>query len=386
MRQAKPSLRTTLRLNLMVIGGLLAALMGTIATASSLGPKAAAIKISVSHHCGAVKACFSRLQDALDAASKVSVDQPILIDMDRGDYYEKVTIARPNLWLKGKGKNQTRLYFDAVAQTSGKYHRNQWGTPGSATLTINAKDVRVSSMSIENRFDYLANDALPDGHAAKISNSQGVAVLLDIDSDRVSFDKTALIGYQDTLFANGKRAYFNRSEISGNVDFIFGNGQVLIENSLIKTRRRSAVLKPNEYHSFIAAPSTQLSQKLGIIFYRSKLVREAGVPDASVALGRPWHPTTTFADGRYADPNAVGQSSFIDCFMDKHIHPDHWTFMNGTARDGTKTAVFRPQDARFTQTGSKGPGAKANDIGMKLYDIGSIDEIKALFFKDWQRP
>ena len=136
-------------------------------------------------------------------------------------------------------------------------------------------------------------------------------------------------------------------------------------------------------HSFISAPSTQLSQRLGIVIYRSRLTRERGVPDGSVALGRPWHPTTTFPDGRYADPEAVGYAVFIDCRMDAHIHPQRWTTMNGTARDGSKTAVFRPQDSRFADVGSRGPAAPKVDIGMAWSEKLGIDEIKALFFAGW---
>jgi pectinesterase len=343
-----------------------------------------------SHHytvkgqCGSQPNCFATVQSAVDAAGRDTSGEWLIIDVAAGDYYEKVTITRPKLSLRGKGTSKTRLHFDAVAQTAGKYHRNNWGTPGSATLTIDAEDVTVEGLSVENTFDYLSNDALPDGDPKKIGNSQGVALLLDIHSDRVKVLKSALVGYQDTLFANGKRVFIDASTISGNIDFIFGNGQVLIEDSTIITRNRTAPLKPGEFHSFIAAPSTQLSQPMGVVVHRSRLLREDGVPDASVALARPWHPTTTFADGRYADPNAVGQASFIDCFMDAHIHPDHWTSMNGTARDGTKTAVFQPQESRFMESGSSGPGARHNDIGITWRSDRDIGAIREAFFTGWK--
>lgn len=327
--------------------------------------------------------CFTTLQAALDAAAKDTGDDWITIDVAAGQYYEKVTISRNRIAVKGQGAENTRIYYDAVAQTAGHYHRKNWGTPGSATLTVNADQVRIEGVTIENSFDYLANDALSEGDTRKVPNSQAVAVLLDIDSDRVSFAKTAMLGYQDTLFANGKRVHIRDSLIAGNVDFIFGNGAVLIEDSTIKTRRRAVPYTKGDFDSFIVAPSTQLSQPIGIVIYRSRLVREAGVPDGGVALGRPWHPTTVFPDGRYADPNAVGQASFIDCFMDAHIHPDHWTSMNGTARDGTKTAVFRAQDSRFYETGSYGPGAPHKDIGMKWSDPMPIDKVRKLFFEGW---
>ncbi|WP_083811422.1 pectinesterase family protein [Asticcacaulis biprosthecium] len=347
---------------------------------------AAEVRYEVSDRCAARPNCFGAIQAAVDAAGRDTGGRWAVIDIAAGDYYEKVTVTRSRVRLRGQGVGKTRLYFDAVAQTAGKYHRNNWGTPGSATLTIDADQVDIEGMTIENSFDYLANDALPDGDAAKIGNSQGVTLLLDIHSDRVRVAKSALVGNQDTLFANGGRVWIRDSSVSGNIDFIFGNGRVLIEASDIITRRRAAALKPGDYHSFIAAPSTQLTQAMGIVIYRSRLMREPGVPDASVALGRPWHPTTTFADGRYADPNAVGQASFLDCWMDAHIHPDHWTVMNGTARDGTKTAVFRPQDSRFFEMGSQGPGARHNDIGIVWQGGLGIDAVRKAFFEGWPQP
>jgi pectinesterase len=333
--------------------------------------------------CRGIPACFESIQAALDAAAQTDSADWVRIDVGPGDYYEKITVQRGRTRLSGHGPNRTRIHFDAVAQTAGRYHRANWGTPGSATLSINADQVIVEGIAVENTYDYLSNDALPEGDARKIANSQAVALLLDVASDRVYVDRAKLVGYQDTLFANGKRALIRRSLIAGNVDFIFGNGQLLVEDSEIRSRTRAARMVSNEIHSFIAAPSTPLTQRFGIVINRSHLTRERGVPDGVVALGRPWHPTTNFADGRYADPDAVGYALYIDCRMDAHIHPERWTTMNGTARDGSKTAVFRPQDSRFAEVGSRGAAVHKADIGMSWTERLSIDEIKALFFGGW---
>jgi len=336
--------------------------------------------------CAGVPRCHQSIQAALDAAEQDARAGWVIVDVAPGDYREKVTIRRALTLLRGSGQSKTRLHFDAVAENSGRYHRRNWGTPGSATLTIDADQVTVSGFTLENTFDFLANDALPDGHAAKLSNSQAVALLLDIHSDRVYLHEVALLGFQDTLFANGRRALIRRSLIAGNVDFIFGGGQLLIEDSVVRSRPRAAALPAGELESFITAPSTQLSQLVGIVVYRSRLEREPGVRDGAVALGRPWHPTTTFADGRYADPDAVGQASFIDCFMDAHISRDGWSSMNGTARSGAKTDVFLPQDSRFFEFGSHGPGAQRKNIGIKWQEHPRIEEIRRIMFEGWPDP
>jgi len=364
-----------------LIAGLpLAAAMLLPAPASARAPDTFFVRA----HCSkASAACHTSIAAALAAAEQDRTGRWITIRIAPGDYREKPVVTRDRIRLIGSGAGKTHLHFDAVAQTAKAYHRAGWGTPGSATLTIDAKDVVVTGLSVENRYDYLANDALADGDPAKIGNPQAVALLLDIHSDRVLLEHVDLLGYQDTLFANGGRALIRASLIAGNVDFIFGNGQLLIEDSEIQSRRRSAPYQAGEFQSFIAAPSTQASQEHGIVFYRSRLTREDGVPDGAVALARPWHPTTTFADGRYADPRAVGQVTFIDCFMDRHIHPDHWTSMHGTSRVGTMTDIFRPQDSRFTETGSHGPGAVARDIGMSWKGQHDIRMIRQDFLQGW---
>ena len=338
---------------------------------------------SVRAECGSQARCFPTIQAALDASAKDDSGTWVTVDVAPGHYHEKLTISRPKTRLVGHGADTTRIEFNEVAQTAGHYHRSNWGTPGSATVTVDADEIDISGVTIENSYDFLANDALPAGDPKKISNSQGVAFLADIHSDRVRLLNTSLIGNQDTLFANGKRVLIRKSFISGNIDFIFGNGEVLIEDSTIESRRRATPFVTGEFQSFVTAPSTPLAQEIGIVIYRSRLTREAGVPDGSVALGRPWHPTTTFADGRYADPNAVGQASFIDDYMDAHIRNDHWTEMGGTARDGSKTAKFQPQDSRFFESGSSGPGGAHSDIGIKWTGKPDIGHIHAVFFDGW---
>ncbi|WP_010545676.1 pectinesterase family protein [Sphingomonas elodea] len=359
-----------------------AALLGTMLTGVAA---AASPAYQVSTRCGTTPRCFPTLQGALDAAAGDRSTSWTSITIAPGTYREKPVVRRDRVRITGAGADRTRIVFGAVAETAGRYDPAQWGTPGSATLTIHASDVTVRGLTIENDFDYLANDALAAGDSKKVGASQGVALLLDTDSDRVAFDGVSLLGYQDTLFTRGRRAWFRRGLIAGNVDFIFGSGMLLIEDSEIRSRRRAQPTPPGEYASFITAPSTPLSQPIGIVIHRSRLTREAGVADGSVALGRPWHPTTRFPDGRYADPQAVGQASFLDCTMDAHIHPDHWTSMAGTARDGTKTAIFRPEESRFSESGSTGPGARRNPQAIRWTAALPIAAVRARLFEGWQQ-
>jgi pectinesterase len=352
-------------------------------TACVSRPPEAQVRFVVREDCAGAPRCFATIQAALDAAEGAQAEGWLRVDVAPGHYHEKVTLRRSKTRLHGSGAARTFLRFDAVAETAGHYHRDHWGTAGSATLTIDADNVIVEGITVENTFNYLSNDALAEGDPRKIANSQALALLVDKHSDRVLVQESTLLGYQDTLFADGKRVLVRRSVIAGNVDFIFGAGQLLIVDSTIRTRPRAAAFTPGEVQSIITAPSTPRAQAMGLVVYRSSLTREAGVPDGSVALGRPWHPTRNFPDGRYADPDAVGQASYIDCYMDGHIHREHWTSMPGTARDGTKTHVFMPQDARFFESGSRGPGARHAEIGMRWDAALSVAEIERVLLRDW---
>ncbi|MCP8900858.1 pectinesterase family protein [Gilvimarinus xylanilyticus] len=291
-----------------------------------------------------------------------------------GDYYEKVTIARDHVSLTGLSDTPPRLYFDAYANIAGVYHRDDWGTPGSATLTINAVGVHLHNLHIENSFDYLANDALSKDDPAKLPHTQAAALLLDVDSDKTLITDSIIDGYQDTVFADGGRSYFHNSRISGNVDFIFGDGLAVFENCQIVSRPRAKAFSPGDIQGHLSAPSTNIKQPYGLVFIDSRLEREAGVPDNSVSLGRPWHPTTTFADGRYADPDAIGSAIYINTWMDGHIRNEGWASMSGTARDGTKSRIFTPDESRFYELNSKGAGASDHSQRRTLSDT----EFKAL--------
>jgi len=254
-------------------------------------------------------------------------------------------------------------------------------------LSINAENVRVENLTIENTFDFLKNDEKEKKDPSKIRNSQAVAVFLDTSSDKVSFDGVRLFAYQDTLFVNGRRMYFSGGSISGNIDFIFGRGQALFENTKIISRPRAAPMQSDLPNAYITAPSTSIDSPYGLVFIRCELIAETGVEDGSVALGRPWHPTTQFSDGRYADPNAIGYAVFLNTYMGKHIAEQGWTSMHGTSIDGSKTARFYPKDSRFFERGTRGPGASgfAEYAERRKFSVGMSDEeIKLKVLNGWQ--
>lgn len=298
---------------------------------------------------GSFPTITAALQQAPDAA-----ESPYSIFIQNGIYRERILIDKPNITLIGEDRDKTIITAGAYAGQELPGSEELRGTFRTATLSVRAPDFSAQNLTIENSFDFLANDALSAEHPQKIRGTQAVALAIDGNADRVALNGVRVSGYQDTLYVNSGRSYFLDSVIEGNVDFIFGAGTALFENSDIVTRPRAHEMATAGY---VTAPSTDIKDAFGLVFLNCRLLKDPGVAPGSIALGRPWHPTKTFADGRYADPDAIGASVFIDTYMDNHISPTGWASMRGTGRDGSKSLVFEPADSRFFEHNSYGPGA-----------------------------
>ena len=322
---------------------------------------------------------YPTITAALDRAP-TSSEQPYVIYIRNGHYRERISVDKPNITLIGEDREKTLISYGAYAGQRVPDSDQELGTFRTATVTVRAPDFRAENLSIENSFDFLNNDGLPGGHPEKIRGTQAVALAIEDAADRSAFYRVRLAGFQDTLYVNSGRSYFLDSVIQGNVDFIFGAGRALFEDSDIVTRPRGKVMERTGY---LTAPSTNIDNPFGLVFLNCRLLKEAGVPAGSAALGRPWHPTTSFPDGRYADPDAIGASVFINTYMDDHIARDGWASMRGTSRDGTKSTVFKPENSRFFEYNSRGPGSAINDQRRQLSASETEKYTRAKILDGW---
>jgi len=276
-----------------------------------------------------------------------------VIFVRNGRYREKLTIDRARLTIVGESRDSTILTYDAAADTPSP-GGGTYGTRGSFTLRVVAPDFRAERLTIENSFDYVANAAKAEGDPTKLRNAQAVALMLDFGSDRTAFVDVRIVGHQDTLFPNAGRSWFYRCEVVGSVDFIFGAGQAVFEECDIVSRDRGS----RDNNGIVTAPSTDVAQPHGFLFVRSRLGKEhPAMAPASVVLGRPWHP--------YGNPDAVGSAVFIDCWMDDHIGATGWGRMSSTDSLGGRQ-WWEPEQARFYEFGTTGPGAVASPRRRRL--------------------
>lgn len=271
----------------------------------------------------------------------------VVIFVRNGRYREKLTVDRPYVTLRGESRDRTILTYDAAAGTP-RPEGGTYGTRGSYTLRIVAPGFHAEHLTIENAFDYPANFAKAADDPTRVRDAQAVALMLDMLSDRAVFDDVRITGYQDTLFPNAGRSYFVHCEIAGNVDFIFGAGVAVFDDCDIISRDRGSATN----NGYITAPSTPASQPYGFVFVHSRLKKERpSMAPASVTLGRPWHP--------YGAPGISSSAVFIDCWMDDHIGAKGWDRMSHV--DSTGQRIWNePEDARFFEYGSTGPGGVAS--------------------------
>ncbi len=310
---------------------------------------------------------YRTLNSALDAAPSNGKTSHVIF-IRNGRYHEKIVITKPNITLQGEQRDSTLLTFNDYSGIKNA-QGSSIGTWQCATLIVRAADFKAENLTVENAFDYLANDAKDNTDPTRTNEPQAVALMTDRGADCTILHNVRLSGYQDTLFTFAGRTFIDKSIIAGNIDFIFGAGQTVITHSEIVTRPRGRDTQ-GEPVGYITAPSTPLVEPHGLVIMNSRLIKESDrVPPRSCPLGRPWHPTTTFPDGRYGDPNAVGAAVFIHCWMDDHITEAGWDKMHGTSRKTGEKDWFYPDNpnhARFAEYSNSGPGAQINPSRKQL--------------------
>ncbi|MFV0449954.1 MAG: pectinesterase family protein [Vibrio sp.] len=281
------------------------------------------------------------IQQALDLAP--SNDTPFTILIKPGRYEEKLHITRPNTHLIGSSKSNTIIHYTSANGLLAKDGKI-WATYNSYVVNADASNITFQSLTIENSFDFIGNQRKANSDPSRISATQAVAMLVGHKGDQVQCRDCTLKSFQDTLYVSAGRSYFESTDIWGTVDFIFGGGTAVFNQCELICRWREDTTG-NEPLGFVSAPSTLIEQEYGLIFYRCELNKENDkVPENSYRLGRPWHPTTEFSDGAYANPNAIGHCAYIDCNFASHING--WDKMHGKAKDGTQM-WFYAEDSRF---------------------------------------
>ena len=245
---------------------------------------------------------FCTIDEAIGVC-RAFMDYHKVIYIKKGTYKEKLIIPQwlQNIELCGENRDETVITYDDHANI------NKMGTFRTYTLKIEANDITLKNLTIEN-------------NSARL----GQAVALHTEGDRLVFINCRFIGHQDTVYTGMPytRLFFKDCYICGTTDFIFGPSTAWFEDCTIESL----------VNSYVTAASTPADAAYGYIFNNCRLIAKAGVD--KVFLGRPWRD--------------YGYTLFMNCDLGAHIRPEGWHHWEKQ----------REQTARYLEYNNHGAGAQ----------------------------
>lgn len=248
---------------------------------------------------------FETIGKALAYAEKYR-DEEVTIHISPGSYHEKLEIRQKGLTLEGEDAKSTVITYDDCANDIMPDGEKR-GTFRSYTMLVDAPDVRLMNLTIEN--------------AAGPRPNAGQAVALYAEGEGIIVRNCRLLGDQDTLFTgplppkevlpggfrgpkefapriNGRQFYFD-CYICGGVDFIFGSATAYFENCTLESLPHSG---------YVTAGSSPEGQKFGYVFSHCRFIGSG--EQETVFLGRPWR--------EYA------KVVIMNSYLGEHIRGEGW--------------------------------------------------------------
>lgn len=257
---------------------------------------------------------YTSIQAAINAVP-TNQTSPYKIFVRKGKYVEVVIIPsnKPFVQIVGESLAETILSYDNY---SGKANPagGTYGTSTSGTLIVNAPDVMIMNLSIENATGYgiNANAAVP----APGDGPQAVAVYTT--SDRVVFYNCRFNSGQDTYYGGNNKAtrcYLKNCYIDGNTDFMFGSSTIIFDTCIIYPRTRL----DNATGGYVTAVNTKTESLYGYVFRDCKITKNRGF--TLYTLGRPWQNDASTADAAKSRNKTV----FLNTIMGSTVKPEGWS-------------------------------------------------------------
>jgi hypothetical protein len=231
---------------------------------------------------------------------------------------------KPFIQLAGESLAETIISYDNY---SGKPNPSggTFGTSTCATLIVNAPDVMLMNLSVENSVAYgIDANAIPP---APGDGPQAVAVYTT--SDRVVFFNCRFNGGQDTYYGGnvkGTRCYLKNCYIDGNTDFMFGSSTIIFDTCIIYPRTRLDAGSGG----YVTAVNTQAASGYGYVFRDCKITKNRGT--TFYTLGRPWQNDASTADAA----KSWNKVAFLNSQMGSSITAPGWSIWDA----GTNTSYI----------------------------------------------
>jgi pectinesterase len=227
------------------------------------------------------------------------------IRVKRGTYHERVYVQRERgqILVRGDDPLDTVIAMNLHAKMEGPDGK-PIGTFATATVTVDGDGMIWEDLTIANTAGPVAQ-----------------ALALRADGDRLVFRRCRFLGWQDTVFVNRGRHYFEDCSIEGHVDFIFGGATAYFSRCHLHCLG----------NGYITAASTPAESPFGMVFHGGIITTASGV---KTYLGRPWRNDA--------------KTAFIATNMDGGIRPEGWH--NWGRPEAERTIVY-------LEYGNSGDGA-----------------------------
>jgi pectinesterase len=187
-----------------------------------------------------------------------------VIYIKTGTYKEVVTVLsnKPYITFYGQDEKNTIITYNNYHGKT-KPGGGTFGTGDSASVFIQANDFNATNITFQNT----AGDV-------------GQAVAISVTGDRDVFDACQFLGWQDTLYANSGRQYYENSYIDGRVDYVFGDATAVFQNTEFYSVAGNG-------GTITAQNRASASETTGYVLINDKI---DGAVANSTFLGRPWGP------------------------------------------------------------------------------------------------
>ena len=241
---------------------------------------------------------FLTVQSAVNAVAGQTEMDRAHIFLAPGRYVEQVIVDKPFVTFIGQGAtpaNVTISFNSTPSSSAPGYWLGQ---------TVSIRHEAIAFMARNLTFEN-----------STVDRNQTQALALGAYADRTIFDNVRCLGYQDTLFVDGRaRQYFRNSFITGDADFIYGDATAVFDRCTIESTD----------HGYITAADTGKVTAIGLVFLDCTLVKGqdrnpggdgTSAPNNSVFLGRPWF-------SQAAEP--MPSVTFIRTRMGTHIARAGW--------------------------------------------------------------
>jgi pectinesterase len=284
--------------------------------------------------------------------------------------------SRNNLVLVGMTGNANDVVITSTLDSSYNPGAGALGTTGSSTLQLKGNNVTAAAITFANSTNtpYIVSTGhkavTPQGDYttgnAQTSNAPAVALLLQ--GDQQAFANCRFMGYQDTLYTKGGRAYFSNCFVTGDIDFIFANGTSVFKSCTIN-------LDGDHPGGTITAASTDKRQSNGLVFLDCTVtgnsVRGDPVIDAQNAanasgpaannmyLGRPWG---------WQQAGGDASTVFINTKMASTIRNAGWLAwnVNETNTANGKNDGNPAKDSRYAEFNSMDLAGNPLDVSLRV--------------------